>query len=48
MIEARCNYGPLRKGRDYEVLETGRDWYLIKVRGKAIYVFKWVFEDGVQ
>jgi len=45
MIEALLNYGPCKKGADYRVLKEGRDWYLVAVGGKAIYVFKWVFED---
>ena len=45
MLEALVNYGPLKKGKDYRVLSEGSDWYKIVTRGKAIYVFKWVFDN---
>lgn len=55
MLEAKCNYGPLKKGHDYDTVDTryplgddpGVDWYLVRVKGKSIYVPKWVFENGV-
>ena len=38
------NYGLVRKDNEYEVIEEGRDWYLVRVAGQANYVFRWVFE----
>jgi len=43
MMTALTNYGPLKKGRDYRVINEGSDWVLVATQGKAIYVFKWVF-----
>ena len=43
MMTALTSYGPLKKGRDYRVLDEGLDWVLVATHGKAIYVFKWVF-----
>mgnify|MGYP001814631908 CR=1 FL=1 len=45
MLEAQCNYGPIKRKQDYRVLGEGRDWYLVSVKGKPVYVYKWVFED---
>jgi len=45
MLEAVCNYGPIKKRQDYRVLNEGMDWYLMAVKGKPVYVPKWVFED---
>ena len=45
MVEALCNYGPLQRGKDYHVISEGVDYYLVRVQGKALYAFKWVFED---
>jgi len=44
LLEATSNYGPLKKGVDYFILDEGRDWYLASCNGKGVYVFKWVFE----
>jgi hypothetical protein len=45
MLEAVVNYGPIKRRQDYRVLNEGKDWYLVAVRGKSVYVPKWVFED---
>ena len=44
MFEAQLNYGILKRGQDYRVIEEGYDWSLVAVKGKTIYVPKWVFE----
>lgn len=44
MLEAQVSYGLIKKGQDYTILNEGCDWYLVKVKGKAYYTFKWVFE----
>jgi len=44
MKEACMNYGPVKKERQYQVVDTGRDWHLIRVHGKSMYCPKWVFE----
>ena len=28
--------------RNAKILRTGRDWYLVNVGGKPVYIFKWV------
>ena len=38
-------YGPLRRGRHYKVLESGYDWHKIKYRGNVLYVPFWVFTE---
>lgn len=45
MLEATSSYGPIKRRQEYRVLNEGFDWYLVSVKGKAVYVFKWVFED---
>lgn len=45
MLEATCNYGPIKRRQDYRVLNEGFDWYMVAVRGKVIYVPKFVFEE---
>lgn len=42
-MEAKINYGCFKKGNFYPIVSEGLDWYLMKVGGKAIYAFKWVF-----
>jgi hypothetical protein len=44
-MEARNNYGPIRSGNRYKVIETGLDWVLISLNGKAVYIPDWVFEQ---
>jgi len=45
MLIANINYGLVQVGQEYSVLEEGSDWYLIKIGGRAMYVFRWVFEE---
>ena len=45
MLEATLSYGPLKKRHDYKVLDDGYDWYKISVKGKIVYVPKFVFES---
>ena len=44
MLTAHVNYGLVKRGQDYPIINEGFDWALVKVQGKAFYVFKWVFE----
>jgi hypothetical protein len=44
MVTAAVNYGLVQRGHDYVLIDEGLDWYRIKVKGKSIAVFKWVFE----
>ncbi len=44
-LMASLNYGEVKEGFEYRILETGYDYYLMSVRGRALYVPKWVFED---
>ena len=46
MLEATSSYGPIKRRQDYRILGEGLDWYLVIVKGKPIYVFKWVFEES--
>ena len=45
MLEAIGNYGPIKRKQDYRIIREGYDWYLVSVKGKAIYIFKWAFEN---
>lgn len=47
LVRAYHDYGIFRRRSDilYPVIDEGYDWLLVKVLGKAVYVFKWVFED---
>ena len=45
MFEAQVNYGMFKRGCDYKVVKEGYDWCLVAVKGKTIYVPKWVFEN---
>ena len=52
-MRALHTYGNIKQAHAYRVLDQGRDWYLVLARGKAVYVFDWVFEphherDGKQ
>ena len=44
-MQAIINYGPIKQGQRYRVLDESSDWLLIVVRGKPVHVFKWVFYD---
>jgi len=37
-------YGPLKPGKTYEVLEEGYDCVKVSVKGKPFWAFNWVFE----
>lgn len=37
-VIAGRNYGPVRKGQPYTVLDNGIDWIKISVNGRAVYV----------
>jgi hypothetical protein len=39
---ARCNYKNLKKGDRVDIIETGRDYFGIKLRGSVFRVPKWV------
>ena len=38
------DYGLIRKDDEYEVIDEGNDWLLIRSQGKTLYTFKWAFE----
>lgn len=38
------NYGILKRGQPYRLLEKGRDWYLVSALGKAFYAPPYVFD----
>jgi hypothetical protein len=38
------NYHTLKVGIEYPVIQEGIDWYLVRSRGKAVYVFKSLVE----
>lgn len=40
---ASIAYGFLKRGQEYTVLKDGKDWFLVKGRGKIIYVPRYVF-----
>lgn len=42
---ATYNYGIVKKDHAYSILAEGFDWYLVRIRGQAMYAPKWVFED---
>lgn len=44
-MEAIVNYGLFRKGHNYKVVDKGSDWYLVSIRGKTVYTFRWVFDE---
>ena len=41
MIEIAANYGPLKSGQTYRVLDTGIDWVAISLKGRMFYVPTW-------
>ncbi len=41
MIEIGANYGPLKVGQTYRVLDTGIDWVAISLKGRMFYVPDW-------
>ena len=43
-VRSDFNYGPLRMGGDYPIIEEGRDWLLVKADGKSVYVPFHVFQ----
>ena len=42
---ATINYRLFQKDKDYVVIDEGIDWYLVKVQGKAVYTYKWLFDE---
>lgn len=44
IVTATVNYGLVQRGQDYVLLNEGYDWYQIRVKGKALTLFKWIFE----
>jgi hypothetical protein len=48
MLEATSSYGPIKKKQDYRVIKQENDWCLAVVKGKPVYVPKWVFENDSQ
>jgi hypothetical protein len=44
MITAQLDYGLVQRGHEYPIISEGTDWYRIRIKGKTVYVFKWVFE----
>jgi len=45
MVTAHVNYGLIQQGQEYIVLREGYDWYEVRVKGKAICAYKWIFEN---
>jgi hypothetical protein len=44
MVTATVNYGLIKYGHDYFVVHEGYDFYVVRVKGKTMNVFKWVFD----
>jgi len=42
MVTMLYRYGNLRAGNKYELIQDGLDWFLLKARGKSIYVPKFL------
>ena len=36
-VVAGRNYGPIRKGQPYTILEEKNDWILLSVNGRAVF-----------
>jgi hypothetical protein len=47
MLEAVEDYGPIKKGRDYVILDCKHDWYKVLIHGRAIYAPNWVFNQEI-
>ena len=43
-MEATINYGDLKDGQDYEIIDEGRDYYAVRCQGKVLNAPMWVFE----
>ena len=49
MLEAYHKYGPLRRGTMCKQLKEGYDWCAVRLRGKVLFVPKWVFsQEGME
>lgn len=38
-------YGPLKLGVSYDIMEEGYDYYAVHCRGRIVYVPKWAFHE---
>ena len=45
MITAYVDYGLIQKDHDYPIVSEGYDWYKIRVKGRTVCVFKWIFKN---
>lgn len=43
-LTPQINYGPVRRGQPYRILDKGRDYYLVSAQGKGVYVPMHIFE----
>lgn len=41
---AKVDYGPIKCGKEYRILESGRDWYKVQTNGRRFYCPQWVFD----
>ena len=42
-VLVNTNYGPVKEGKTYELVEIGRDHKVLRARGKLVYVPNYVF-----
>ena len=47
MIQARINYGPIKSGHEYRILNKGYDYYLVSCTGKPVCVPFYIFEGDM-
>lgn len=43
-VRSDFDYGPLKFGKDYPILQKGVDWLLVKAKGKSVHVPFHVFQ----